>query len=176
MHRRAFGLRKVVRITRHRSGQKPLADRRRRMRRLPMVFPWMLLLGMAAAVYLVSDRYIAGQPRFTPCGWILWRNCVVDGDTIHYAGEKIRLLDVNAPEISNPACPSELALGLRAKERLVELMNAGPVELMRAGGSDVDAYGRKLRIVTVDGRSVGDSLVAEGLARSWGDGRRSWSD
>jgi hypothetical protein len=150
--------------------------RNQRMRRLPMVVPWIMLIGMAAAVYVLSDRFIAGQPRFASCGWILWRNCVVDGDTIHYAGRKIRLLDINAPEISNPGCPSELALGLHAKKRLIELMNAGPVEVIRAGGNDTDAYGRDLRVVTVGGKPVADQLIAEGLARRWGDGPRGWCD
>jgi hypothetical protein len=167
---------KVVRLTRRRSKRNVPAYRRRRMRRLPMVIPWIVLFGIGAAVYALSDRYIAGQPRFASCGWILWRNCVIDGDTIHYAGRKIRLLDINAPEISNPGCPSELALGLRAKERLIELMNAGPVAVIRVDGNDRDVYGRELRVVTVDGRSVGHRLVIEDLARRWGDGRRSWCE
>ena len=41
-------------------------------------------------------------------------------------------------------------------------------------GRDADRYGRKLRIVAVDGASVGETLVAEGLARWYGSGRRSW--
>lgn len=167
---------RVVRHTRHRHKRATFAGQPRRMRRLPMVIPWALLLGMAAAVYVLSERYIAGQPRFTSCGWILWRNCVVDGDTIRYAGEKIRVLGIDAPEISDPKCPTEAALGLRAKQRLVELMNAGPVEVIDTGGKDVDAYGRKLRVVTSNGWPVGERLVAEGLARPWGSGRRSWCE
>jgi micrococcal nuclease len=38
-------------------------------------------------------------------------------------------------------------------------------------GRDEDRYGRKLRVVVRDGRSIGDMLVAEGLARAW-TGRR----
>jgi hypothetical protein len=167
---------KVVRLTRRRSKQYVPTGRRRRMRRLPMVIPWIVLFGMAAGVYVLSDRYIAGQPRFASCGWILWRNCVVDGDTIHYAGRKIRLLDINAPEIRNPECVSERALGLRAKERLIELMNSGPIEVLRVDGTDRDIYGRELRVVTIDGRPVGHQLIAEGLARRWGDGQRSWCE
>jgi endonuclease YncB( thermonuclease family) len=35
-------------------------------------------------------------------------------------------------------------------------------------------YGRKLRVISRNGRSVADALVAEGLARRWDGARRSW--
>lgn len=49
-------------------------------------------------------------------------------------------------------------------------MNAGPFQLASVD-SDEDRYGRKLRVLVRRGRSLGDQLVAEGLARNW-DGRR----
>jgi endonuclease YncB( thermonuclease family) len=52
-------------------------------------------------------------------------------------------------------------------------MNAGPFEIVRYS-RDEDQYGRKLRIIKRDGRSVGDTLIAEGLARRWDGARRSW--
>jgi endonuclease YncB( thermonuclease family) len=39
---------------------------------------------------------------------------------------------------------------------------------------DEDGYGRKLRIVKVDGESVGETLVDDGLARWYRGGRRPW--
>jgi len=39
---------------------------------------------------------------------------------------------------------------------------------------DEDRYGRKLRIVFVNGTSVGNTLVGEGLARWYGSGRQPW--
>ena len=45
-------------------------------------------------------------------------------------------------------------------------------KLKSAGGKD--RYGRKLRIVEVNGVSVGDTLVREGLARWYEGGRRPW--
>ena len=53
--------------------------------------------------------------------------CVVDGDTFWYAGTKIRLADINTPEVSRPACPAEARLGRRASERLQQMLNAGPL-------------------------------------------------
>ena len=41
-------------------------------------------------------------------------------------------------------------------------------------GRATDRYGRQLRVVTRGGRSLGDVLVAEGLARPWEGSRRPW--
>jgi hypothetical protein len=114
-----------------------------------------------------------GAGAFELCaGWSL-ENCVIDGDTIRYRGVKIRLADIDTPEVFSPKCPYEANLGRQATERLLELINAGPIELV-ASGRDTDRYGRKLRVVTRHGRSLGDTLVAEGLARRWDGARRSW--
>jgi micrococcal nuclease len=101
-------------------------------------------------------------------------NCVVDGDSIWYGGVKIRLADIDTPEVFSPKCASEAALGRRATERLQELLNAGPFEVVPSGSRDVDRYGRKLRVLERHGRSLGDILIAEGLARRWDGARRSW--
>ncbi|MEO6255310.1 MAG: thermonuclease family protein [Sphingomicrobium sp.] len=100
-------------------------------------------------------------------------NCVVDGDTLWLGGQKIRVADIDAPETHGPRCAAEEALGNRATRRLRELLNGGAVSL-QAIDRDIDRYGRKLRIVLVDGRSVGDTLVDEGLARPYAGGRRPW--
>ncbi len=100
-------------------------------------------------------------------------NCVVDGDTLWLGGEKIRVADIDAPETHPPRCAEEARLGDAATRRLRELLNGGAVSL-QAIDRDEDRYGRKLRIVRVDGASVGDRLVEEGLARRYDGGRRPW--
>ena len=100
-------------------------------------------------------------------------NCVVDGDTIWLEGEKIRVAGIDAPETHPPRCPREAELGAAATERLRELLNSGAVTTSRID-RDRDRYGRLLRNVAVDGSDVGDTLIAEGLARAYGSGRRSW--
>ena len=90
------------------------------------------------------------------------------------SGAKIRLENIDTPETHEPRCASEAARGRRATRRLLELINAGPFQLVRTGGRDEDRYGRKLRTITRNGRSVGDVLIAEGLARPWDGARRSW--
>ena len=100
-------------------------------------------------------------------------NCVVDGDTIWIRGQKVRVADIDAPETHDYRCQGEEVLGNRATQRLIQLVNSGSVT-MRPIDRDEDVYGRKLRIVMVDGTSVGDTLVSEGLARYYEGGRKPW--
>ena len=88
-------------------------------------------------------------------------NCVVDGDTIWLRGEKIRLVDIDAPETHDFRCAAEQVRGERATRRLRQLLNSGRVTVQRAG-RDRDRNGRKLRLVLVNGRNVGSILVREG--------------
>lgn len=100
--------------------------------------------------------------------------CVVDGDTFWLEGEKVRIADIDTPEISEPKCDSEYQLGMRATRRLRDLLSQGPFQLERIGDRDVDRYGRSLRIAVRNGQSIGDQLVSEGLARTWSGRREPW--
>ena len=100
-------------------------------------------------------------------------DCVVDGDTFWMAGARVRIADIDAPETHPPQCEEEARLGEAATNRLYTLLNSGVVTLT-AIGRDTDRYGRKLRLVSVNGASVGDALIEQGLARTYGGGRRSW--
>ena len=122
--------------------------------------------GIAAA----SDRERAW---FSSCVSGGGSNCVVDGDTFRYGGEKIRIADIDTPETHPARCAEEAAKGAAATARLRALLNAGPFTLEPID-RDTDRYGRKLRIVTRAGRSIGDRLVDEGLARPWEGSRRPW--
>ena len=97
-------------------------------------------------------------------------NCIHDGDTVWLEGEKIRIADIDTPEL-NGECASERKLALRARNRLVELLNAGPFDISRSG---TDRYGRTLAVLHRSGYSIGSQLVAEGLARTWSGRRESW--
>ena len=100
-------------------------------------------------------------------------NCVVDGDTFWMAGVRIRIADIDTPETHPARCPEEARLGAAATQRLHMLLNSGAVTLHPID-RDTDRYGRKLRLVEVDGRGVGDTLVAEGLARPYLGRRMGW--
>lgn len=115
-----------------------------------------------------------GEAPLQLCRGRAQQSCVLDGDTIRYRGSTVRLADIDAPETREPQCASEAELGRRATLRLLDLVNAGPFEVVRSGGRDSDVYGRQLRRVERDGRSLGGVLVAEGLARQWDGARRSW--
>lgn len=117
----------------------------------------------------------ADQERadFAMCGAGARISCVVDGDTFWYRGSKIRIADINAPEVSHPGCASEAALGAQATRRLAALLNAGAFSLA-ASGRDEDRYGRKLRLVLRGGVSLGEALEAEGLAEHWRGRRGNW--
>lgn len=116
---------------------------------------------------------VRAERPFPICGQGARVDCIVDGDTFYFSGEKIRIADIDTPEIFSPRCRAEKALGERATHRLHQLLNAGPIEL-RGGGRNRDAYGRLLRTVWRDGRSLGDILVSEGLAHRWAGYKQSW--
>ena len=97
-------------------------------------------------------------------------NCVVDGDTFWIEGVKVRIADIDAPEL-NGRCDYERRLALESRDRLLALLNAGPFQLRPQGE---DRYGRTLAVVTRGGRSIGDVLVSEGLARTWTGRRQPW--
>lgn len=97
------------------------------------------------------------------------RDCVVDGDTLWVAGEKIRIADIDAPELHG-RCEAERALAMAARDRLVQLLRAGPFTITRTG---TDRYGRTLARLANKGGSIGEQLIAEGLATRW-PRRRDW--
>ena len=100
-------------------------------------------------------------------------HCVVDGDTVWIAGEKIRIAGIDAPETHEPRCSREAELGKAAADRLQMLLNSGTV-VATPVNRDKDPNGRLLRNIAVDGRDVGETLTKAGLARAYGGGKRSW--
>lgn len=162
---------KIVRFRRTRKGPR----RTRRRRGVPFWLPLGMMVGFAAGAWVMAEIVAPPQrPRqsvtvratFPICGPIWPSNCVIDGDTIQYNGERIRIEGFNAPEVFSPGCADEKALGDRATRRLAQLINEGPFEIVHDGGRNKDNYGRKLRILERNGQPLGDILVAEGLARS----------
>jgi endonuclease YncB( thermonuclease family) len=116
------------------------------------------------------------RAHFALCGPGVHATCAIDGDTIWFEGNKIRLADINAPEVTDARCDYELDLGRKATTRLIGLLNAGPFSLVSPEGRDADRYGRELRNVMRGGRSVGMVLVQEGLAEEWTGHRRNWCE
>lgn len=125
---------------------------------------------------------VIGTPAI-PQEFLRGRIQVIDGDTLwHYpprsrTPEKIRLLDIDAPESHRSSCEKELIAGLRAKARLLELVSVKPVAIIRCeehGQECEDRFGRTLaRIRLADGREAGAVLIGEGLALKYEPGKKA---
>lgn len=92
----------------------------------------------------------------------------IDGDTIKvlYNGEErnVRYLLIDTPETNHPRLGKQ-PFGEEAKERNRQLVNSGSLTLEFDVGERFDKYDRLLAYVYVDGKSVQETLLAEGLAR-----------
>ena len=166
---------KIVPFRRKRPKPNPRrTGRRYRRRGLPFWLPLGMLIGFAFGAWVVVEL-TAPPPRpqtrvtvRTPlplCSAVNAPNCVIDGDTIRWRGDSIRIEGLDAPEVFSPGCAAEKAKGDQATLRLAQLLNQGPFEIADDGGRDRDKYGRKLRVLERNGQPIGDILIAEGLAR-----------
>lgn len=105
---------------------------------------------------------------------------VHDGDTIRCGAERIRIADIDAPEVpGSPRCSPQsvrrLAAsrnpawcdydkGERSREALIGFLSRGQVQIERVGE---DRFGRTLALLSVGGKDAGEYLVGLGLARQW---------
>ena len=86
---------------------------------------------------------------------------VVDGDTIHLNGEKIRFTGIDTPELKQ-TCIKEGVInpcGVIAKEILIKKINGNKVECISNGK---DQYKRILAECFVNGESLSSYLVRSG--------------
>lgn len=103
---------------------------------------------------------------------------VIDGDTIEDRREDVtyRLVNIDTPETgSRTRCLAERTLGNRATDAVRTLISqARRLELNPTGR--IDRYGRTIAFVVIDGHDMGETLIAEGLARPWRGRREPWCD
>ena len=89
-----------------------------------------------------------------------------DGDTCYvtYKGknDKVRLLGLDTPEISNPKCEQEYALGIDARNFVNNLISEG-VSIKFKTEYNRDFFGRILSYIIVDGVNVSKKMVSNGL-------------
>ena len=111
--------------------------------------------------------------RFARCGAGSGFACVVDGDSFRLGERRIRIRGIDAPEREG-ACAAETALAERSAARLTELLGAGPFIMTVVGNDQRDQYGRELRVLTRNGRSIGDAMVDAGLAHDYRGRKASW--
>jgi len=104
---------------------------------------------------------------------------VRDGDTVEVeayiwplqtVSVAVRLRGVDAPELKGK-CAAEEAAARDARERLTELVGAGPVQLTKISGDKY--FGRVLADMASAGEpDLGRRLLAEGLVDAYDGGRR----
>ena len=98
------------------------------------------------------------------------QNCVVDGNTIYVAGQKVAIAGVDAPRIEGAACSDERTRGIDAATRLAGFLNGGAVTL----SEPFPEYGREVRAVEVKGRDVGQWMIGAGIARESLGQKSNW--
>lgn len=138
---------------------------------LPLAIIVVTGIGLNIARPQLDEPHEVVAVRFKMCPAM---NCVENGDTLHLNGERIRIADIESPQINPSRCAYEAQVGQRAKRRLQALLNKGPFHMEQVGRRDRDQYGRKLRILVRDGRSLGEELVEEGVARHLNSWTGSW--
>ncbi|KQT62073.1 MULTISPECIES: thermonuclease family protein [unclassified Aureimonas] len=91
---------------------------------------------------------------------------MIDGDTFRLdGGERVRIAGIDAPEtrVDRAKCRAEIERGRAATRAAVAHLKGRTVSIERVGAS----YGRTVARVTLDGRDVGQDLVARGIVKPW---------
>ena len=88
---------------------------------------------------------------------------IVDGDTIHLNGEKIRFTGIDTPELKQTCIKDGVKnpCGITAKHILIEKIGDNKVECINEGK---DRYKRTLAECFVNGESLSSYLVRSGYA------------
>ena len=88
---------------------------------------------------------------------------IIDGDTIHLNGEKIRFSGIDTPEIKQTCTKNNevIKCGIKAKELLIKVIGNEKINCVREGE---DQYKRILAECFVDDLSLSSYLVKSGYA------------
>jgi len=161
-------LREAQRKARRAGARTPvrLPDALARIRRVPLVV-WFLLL----AIFVVGTSWVAMEheaalpwPSSMPPERLSGRARVIDGDTIAFGSERLRLHGIDAPEISQ-LCERDghdYRCGEEARDALIRILGRGFIACDAAGR---DRYGRRLAFCHgEDGQDVGAAMVSAGWA------------
>jgi len=91
---------------------------------------------------------------------------VIDGDTLDFSGQRVRLHGIDAPE-QNQKCfigASEWLCGQVSSRALKNLIEGAAVRCSKVGW---DRYGRMIAKCYLKGSDIGQTLVAKGLALAY---------
>ena len=171
-------------ISRDVSGLRPRETRRNSRNRQPrrrntrgMWRPWrkvLVIALVAGAVVYGREVYVISRGALTGGSCSVSR--VVDGDTVRLfcpgtGWVKARLTGYDTPEVFSPGCISEWWKGTQATWTLRKaLWYAKDIQIVLGGQ---DRYGRRLASMRLDGVSVANLMINQGLARRYVGGQRS---
>lgn len=123
---------------------------------------------MRLARYVLPLALLALPAAAAP-GWK-----AIDGDSVvSPSGEELRIANIDTAEIYG-RCESERALARRAKAATQAALTRASTITTQPYKRPHDKHGRRLVYLIVDGRDLGEILIAEGLARPWTGRRRPW--
>lgn len=153
--------------------RKPMSGRMR------MGLIWLAIIAALTVVYFVKGGFSTKAEALPRAEAVITAASVrpgdirvTDGDTFRVSDERIRIANIDTPEMPGRArCAVEAERAVAAKARLTQLLAAGPVVLEREG---LDRYGRTLATVRVNGVDIGEQLIREGEAQRWMGRKATW--
>jgi endonuclease YncB( thermonuclease family) len=157
-----------------RGGRRFRRLRPRELRLGALAFVIIFALGLLAQNRLDTATAFTSTSPAPPQDRIALR--VIDGDTMEVrgSGERLRLANIDTPEIGDGArCTAERRAAAEATRAARQLISqAERLEIRRTGRED--QYGRTIGFVILDGRDLGQQLIAGGHARPWRGRREPW--
>lgn len=101
---------------------------------------------------------------------------VVDGDTLAQGSTRLRVLDLDAPELGKRArCALERRRGEGSRDYARALIASASSVVVQPSGR-IDRYKRPLVRVSVDGRDFAAVMIAAGHGRPWRGRSSDWCE
>lgn len=154
--------------------------RRSEVRKALWAVPLLLVAGALLDPKFIGPVFPFAAPsevvtaRFSHCSQEEVAACVLDGETFRLGDRIVRITGIDAPDLVTPKCATEGALAERSAQRLLQLLNAAPFEMIAHRLQMQDRQGRKLMVLKRDGNSIGGRLIEEGLAHRYMGVKFGW--
>lgn len=154
--------------------------RRSEVRKAAWAVPLLVIAGalldpkLIGPVWPLAAPYEQVTATFTLCGPDSGPACVIDGETVKLGDRTIRITGIDAPDLVAPKCAAEGALAKRSAERLVQLLNAAPFDMVAHRLQMLDRHGKYLMVLRRNDESIGARLIDEGLAHRYMGVKYGW--
>lgn len=139
--------------------RRPRSTSRSRFRRLLDALLTVAILGLLLMVAGRLERFASVE--------LAGEAVVNDGDSLTIGGDRVRLKDIDAPELAQSCrrAGGDYACGRQSREALRRLVNAGKVV---CSGGERDRFGRLLAYCMAGETDINRSQVADGWAVAYG--------